>query len=34
MPSRPQKVRVDRATEKVKKNRDSPRVLRLDMLRK
>jgi hypothetical protein len=31
MPKRPQKVRVDRATEKVKKNRDSPMVLRLDI---
>ena len=32
MPSRPQKVRVDRATEKVKKKRDSPRVFRLDIV--
>jgi hypothetical protein len=34
IPKRPQNVRVDRAMEKVKKKRDSPRVLRLDMLRK
>jgi hypothetical protein len=32
MPSRPQKVRVESATEKVKKKRDSPRVLRLDIV--
>jgi hypothetical protein len=32
IPKRPQNVRVDRATEKVKKKMDSPRVFRLDMV--
>jgi hypothetical protein len=32
IPKRPQKVRVDSAMENVKKNRDSPRVLKLDIV--